>query len=585
MHVRWSRIDQALRVELERRFDLREPVRLDDDNWSYLPGDRSPETFRAIVGHPLVVWTDGIDRVTFGTAASPPLSARRGGFLAGASPWMARAARAAKLAGYGLMALAVLILAGLALAPVLVDRGWTLRGLPRLARVGIARGVPEVSPEAAGLFRIIFGAGVVLFVTRHPVSADLLPPYDLAGALGPYGIVVRWLSLHAGVGRALGPWLATTGLLFVAGLLTRTAFAGFVGGVLLWACVYTVTTTMHTVSALAITLICLLAARWGDAYSVDAALRRAFRRPPRPVPAIGYGFAVWVPRLVFGVAFLAAAWSKVGHGSEWILNGTVKYHFVTDLDHALVAWGPRLTSYHWVAVLMSASAVAVETLLVTAAFSRSAAYRLSIAAATLALLSGFALFQGIVWGGWWVLLLAFLPWERLRLPSTGTIGVRAAPAAAPSFSRGQVAVVAVLGLQQFVVSCARIEARPVLSAYDMYSSTYGSAEEYEHASNLVYRLVVFDGERASSIPECPINDRAAAQVPAAAGGAGEARERVRALLRPCLPPGRAPSAIVLEGDRRVYNWTEGRFEWRRAVDVIGPFPAGWLYAPNGGPAD
>ena len=61
--------------------------------------------------------------------------------------------------------------------------------------------------------------------------------------------------------------------------------------------------------------------------------------------------------VVLGVAYFAAAVSKLREGGTWILNGTVKYHFVTDLHQALVPWGPALTSNHPVAVGLSLAAV------------------------------------------------------------------------------------------------------------------------------------------------------------------------------------------------------------------------------------
>jgi hypothetical protein len=33
---------------------------------------------------------------------------------------------------------------------------------------------------------------------------------------------------------------------------------------------------------------------------------------------------------------------------------------------------------------------------------------------------------------------------------------------------------------------------------------------------------------------------------------------------------------VFEGDRRVFDWQTRQFEWKRAVDVLGPAPADWL---------
>ena len=77
------------RVVLERRFGLTEATRRDDDEWSYVPTDTSPERLVAIVTEPAVADTDGINRRTFVISDAPPLTPRRGGLL-DAPPWMPR---------------------------------------------------------------------------------------------------------------------------------------------------------------------------------------------------------------------------------------------------------------------------------------------------------------------------------------------------------------------------------------------------------------------------------------------------------------------------------------------------------------
>ena len=366
-----------------------------------------------------------------------------------------------------------------------------------------------------------------------------------------------------------GGTLNASGVMFIAGVFTSVSFACFVLGFLAWAAIFTLTTSTHAVAALGLTLICLLPARWGDAWSIDALLGRMLARPLRSAADRQHGYVFWIPRLVFGLALLAAAWSKIGGGLGWILNGTVKYHFISDLDQALVAWGPRLTQSHWVAVAMSGAAVAIEALVITAAFSQSVTHVLLCGAGALALLAGFALFQGVVWSGWWILLIAFLPWQRLGKSSRMAFEPR-------SLNVAQLVVVVMLVAQQFLASAFHFEARPLISAYDMYSATYASTEEYENATNLVYRVVVYDEGQARDLPGCLVDDRTAPLLPAAAAGASEERERLRSLISPCVETEASITAFALEGDRQVYNWEERRFEMRLRLDVIGPYPADWL---------
>lgn len=590
VRITWRDVSPADRVELERQFHLTDPIPLADGDWGYAPLDTSPHTLRAIVRHPSVARADGIDARAARIVRSPPLSPRRGGRLDGAPAWMARAVR---LLAYGLAFLATLMLCRAALASPLIPAhskigrtvgalrsdpvGW-LRAAPAvMTRTWMQRGVPAASAHAAGLFRIVFGTSVLALVVAERIDPAVLQSYEANAAEGVYGMVLRWLGAHPAVAQHLGQALTVSGALFIAGFLTRISYACFVAGFLLWACIFTLTTSTHAVAALAITMLCLLVARWGDGWSVDALVRRIRRRPLPPVSAQRYGFAIWIPRLVLGTAFLAAAWSKVsGSGLDWILNGTVKYYFISDLDHALVSWGPRLTQHHWVAVVMSGSAVVVESLVITAAFSRSSAYTLLLGVAALGVLTGFALFQGVLWWGWWILLIAFLPWHRLRLPWPRRRAPVPAAVATFGFSPAQVLVVVMLIVQQVVMSAFHLEARPMLSAYDMYSATYASAGEFEDATNLVYRVAVFDNGRYRDLPDCLVDDRAAALVMTAASGGVDARAYLRSLLGPCLEAEPAASAFALEGDRRVYNWDERRFEWKRAIDVIGPVSAEWL---------
>ena len=583
IHVTWRNVGPAERSALERGFRLSAPIPLSDARWAYEPLDTSTEILRAIVIHQLVVDTSGINRRALTMASSPPLSPRRGGLLGNAPRWVARVA---KLLAYGLFVVAAAAFMlfreararGHLPSPLELRTAWAAflanpAGLFTVwfscARDWVQRGVPTASAEAAGLFRIVFGTAVLVFLATEPANPALLQSYEVRAADGVYGTIVRWLGAYPAVAQGLGWWLNASSVLFIAGIFTSVSFACFVLGFLIWAALFTLTTSTHAVGVLGLTLICLLPARWGDAWSIDALLGRVLARPRRQTTGEQHGYVFWVPRLVLGLAFLAAAWSKVGGGLAWILNGTVRYHFISDFDQALVDWGPRLTQSDWVAVAMSGAAVALEALVITAALSQSVTRVLLCGAGAVALLAGFALFQGIVWPAWWILLLAFLPWQCLG---------KSPP---PAFERSslnviQLTVVMMLVAQQFVASAFHLEARPLMSAYDMYAATYASAEDYEEASNLVYRVVVYDQGQVRDLPGCLVDDRTASLLPAAAAGASEARERLRSLVGPCVETQSSATVFALEGDRRVYNWKERRFEVRRRIDVIGPFAADWL---------
>ena len=119
IHVRWNDIPAADRIALEQRFRLTEGTPIGGDDWAYVPGDTSTETLRAIVAHPSAADTDGINRRTFAIADNPPLTPRRGGLIAGAPPWMARAVRASAFGMAGLAGLLLAAVMATLLVPVL----------------------------------------------------------------------------------------------------------------------------------------------------------------------------------------------------------------------------------------------------------------------------------------------------------------------------------------------------------------------------------------------------------------------------------------------------------------------------------
>ena len=586
IHVRWQHVDDRERALLEDRFHLSEATPLGEGTWSYVPLDTSRDTLRALVRTGAAAATDGIDRSAFSISSGAPLTERRGGLFPGAAP---AAARVSKLAALTLALAGVVLLVVAAAAPeagasssmlrAAANRVRDPRALSAALQAWLARGIPMVTPASLAMFRVAFGLLVTVFVWSEPVSPDLLTPYELGGATGLYGAIVRALAERPALVEGLRFAVLASGLAFAAGLRPKLSFAAFCACVMVWGCVLTLRITSHTVSALLLTMVCLLPARWGDAWRLDAWLRRKIvrrngrggRDPDSGESASISGFPIWVPVLVLGVTFAAAAWAKLQNGLGWILNGTVKYHFISDMEDAWVNWGVRMTESHAVAVALSAGAVILEAVLITAAMSRSDGYRLAMGVAALGLLVGFMLFQGVVWPAWWVLLLGFLPWRRISgtaLPSRTGMAPRLRPV--------ELMVVLFIVGQQLYASARHVEARPVFTAYDMYSTTYDTPEDYEAASNLVYRVVGIVGQQPVELPGCIVDDAAVRELEAAAGGDAGARARMKGLLGPCLSKRPGVNVVRLEGDRQVYDWEARRFEWRRRLEVIGPVRIDWM---------
>jgi len=193
-----------------------------------------------------------------------------------------------------------------------------------------------------------------------------------------------------------------------------------------------------------------------------------------------------------GVAFLAAAYAKLSiSGLVWITDGAVKYHFVEDALDAPVDWGLRLASVDELAVLMSLAAVVAEAAFILVTLSARPSVRLLLGLMVVPLLAGIYLFQGMFWPPWWVLLLAFLPWEGIYRAGRRVLGSEArgmAMASRPVSLSGPLRVaalglVAALAIQQVAVSATRVEEEPFVSNFPMYSRRWGSKQHFNETNS------------------------------------------------------------------------------------------------------
>jgi hypothetical protein len=573
VNVRWAAdVDPAARQRLEQRYGLADGEPREGTTWGYALTDLSRGNIRALVGDPVVADTHQIHRTAFRVGYFAPRLPYR-------SPhaWIAVTLEAMTLlgliAGVGVLMLAFVERAVPALVrgPVRALRDAVLAPRASAARaaraflIGIRSRMPGASPEAAALFRIVFGTALLLFLLRREVRGvwAVDPSNAISDAhRGLLQIFVEapWLA------DWIAPWLVGWGVLFIAGARARLAFAMLTIGAFLWALLYTTRTTYHTVSAMLVTLLCLQWGRWSDAWSVDAWRRRRAAGPEGPAPRADatpqeYGYTVWAPSLVLGVVYLAAAVAKLRDGGlAWILNGTVKYHFLSDSPQAMVDWGLQLGKFHWIAVLLSFGAIAIEGLLILGVFSRAYRYRAIAGLSALCLVSGFSLLQGLFWPGWWLLLLSFLPWHlvaRTRAPAgTPLAGDRAASWRA-LLRPAPVAVVVGLFAAQFVISLLRIEVSPLVSAYDMYATTYASPAEYEQKAGEEYWIVAADDRAA--LHECRISR---AEVDLLGGASPGKADRGPALevLRRCFAPAADFENLSVEARRARVDWDAWRLE-------------------------
>jgi hypothetical protein len=402
-----------------------------------------------------------------------------------------------------------------------------------------------------------FGSALLLFFVSLPVHATWAlnpsnPPLPLQRVVLRVFVDAPWLV------NWLQPWLTFWGALFIVGAFARTAFACLTVGAFAWAVMITTQMTHHTISALLMTLFALQWSRWSDAWSIDAWRRRehlAERGTPRQ-----YGYTVWVPSFVFGLILFAAAVAKLREsGLAWILNGTVKYHFLSDSPQAMVDWGLRIGRHPWLAVLLSFGAIAIETLVIVGVCARAYRYRLVAGCAALSLLLGFALLQGLFWPGWWILLLSFLPWHLASTPAasaapTVTYSISDAVGAGP-FPKLAVFMVIALVTQQLVISVLKLEVPPLLSTYDMYSTTYASPAEYERKAGEAYWLVGVDD--SGGLHRCGISEVDANTI-ARSAALGDTHMRQQ-FPRRCFDAAMHLHSAFVEVGRVHVDWTQWRF--------------------------
>lgn len=565
VHVRWQTgVELESRRQLETRFKLAGGELLDGTTWRYVLIDPSRSNVRALVSEPAVEDTHHIDR--------------RNGTIAGSTTRTPRLRRLVVNGDADVLAADIIAIALAAFASFLIvvaRYGRVPLPRPAMDRLDNAvtpllkwllRGIPETTATTAGVFRIAFGICLLWFFSSHPENASALDATFnplIEGEL--HAAVFGWLRAHAYVADALMPWLLITGVAFTAGVFTRFSYALFVAGAVLWLFVATTHDSTHPHSTLGLTLVALLPSRWGDRLSIDS-----WRRREDSASGKRYGYSMWVPGLVCGIAFAAAAWAKLTRGDigDWILNGSVKYHFITDAHNAPVDWGLQLAGHPWLAVAASFGAVAVELLVISAAFSRSERYRMLMGGAAVGLLGGFFLFMGVFWPGWWILLLAFLPWQRI----SQVFGTAAGPAAFVPAHRAtgpQIAMVVALLGQQVAFSTLRIERSPMFTYYPMYSSTYASSDEFNAAMMPYYRIVVSTDSGSVEL-SCGAPENLIEEFRIALQGSNDAAARVWRAVRGCAPNIGAARQVTLEGDQHVFDWERLAFKSTRGAIVLGP---------------
>ena len=569
-HVRWApRVDEATRLHLEQTYALTAPRQQDARTWSYWVTDVSRRNIRALVQDAAVEDTHYLHRTQY----RPWRTAPRGPYPEAGLTWIARPLElliatlvALGAAALGLAALALIRLP-VAARPAL-ERVTALFVEPRKAVtpatqavVGwLERRIPLASARAVGIFRIAFGLCLLPYFVWKWVGPEWLERAAAESNLQAY--FIQAYDAAPGVTGWITPWIIVWCVLFVLGVWSRTAYAMLTAGVMAWAFVYTARVGSHQVQVPLVAMLCMLWSRWGDALSVDAWLGRRRAGADSRV----YGYTMWIPGVVIGLAFGAAAFSKIREsGIAWITNGSVKYHFLSDGDRAPVDWGLRLAQNDLLAILMSLTGVALEASVIVLVCCRAYRYRLAGGLGVIALVISFWLFQGLFWPFWTMLALSFLPWHRVGARSAAARTGTTAPAA-PFLRWAQVLTPVLLLGGQVIASANRIEYAPFVSAWDMYSTTYASTAEYEQKAAMKY--VITASLRDGTSAECGVVDDQAKALTALWGRS--LPSDLKAVIDACFTDTPPMREIAIVGRRSRFDWDRWRVEEHFSVPITEP---------------
>lgn len=453
----------------------------------------------------------------------------------------------------------------------------------------LLRGVPDLSPDGLALFRVALGIGLLAtadYVRDRLPQEPLVPGQGRSDAAFFNFSLAQELAQHPRWLQAISTLTIVAVVAFLVGALPRLSFAALVAGFTLQLLGRVQFDGNHDVDLPLMAMWTMLFVPWHAAPGASSWLRRRRGRADPPLdPRARLGFAVWLPGLTLGVGLLAGAHAKLSDsGFSWISDGAVRYHFVRDAGSAPVDWGLWIAGHETLAVAMSAAAIGVEALLVVHAFLRGWRVRLALGLVAASLFASFYLFMGIRWLPWWVLLLAFVPWEQLagalrRARGRASPAIAPAPAARAGVTLPLAATIALLVAQQVAVSAKHIEREPLLSNYPMYALTYASTGEFDEAnvsafSDYSFRTGATGADVTAFVRRVPRADSAFidAILGAAADGSIPGRECERARRSAAGVAqrlGRPLHQVGVRVDERAFDWAQRRFVSKRSNASLG----------------
>ena len=553
VNVRWApSVDPATRRQAETKYALKLLEQNSERTFVYRLGDASRSTIRALVQDPRVEDTHGIDRQQFSVPAPRVTLARR--YLDEYEDLIEPAGAVVSSANVFVLVVALV--------------AWSASRNPRVLEL-VSRGIPRLSADGLGLYRAALGVALIAVVLKYNDLPAAPFPRELHRSQDWFA---NWEWVHALASRPdLVAWITpvAVGLLlaFAVGVFAQPAYIAFLVLQTVQVLVVLQHKSAHDWGLPMVALWGLAVVPWHEGAGIDRVRGRV------PPPDRDYGFAVWFPGLMIGLAFLAAAYAKLdSSGVEWITGGAVKYHFIEDSRQAPTTWGLWAAARHQVAVALSAGAILIEATFILHVLCRNASVRAAFGVAGLALLVGFRLLQGVVWTQWWVLFLCFVPWQVIAERVWRAKKLMPVPSKLPSLSPEAVAVVVLMLVVQVFASAHRFEAEPFVSDYGMYSWTWPSRAAFDRQMGRKYRRYRYrewtDGRAGDDV------SGSIRALPKAEDVVADAVDRLRHgepladVQRHALAAvadtyreayGRRLDAIVVEVSEQVFDWSRGRF--------------------------
>jgi hypothetical protein len=205
-------------------------------------------------------------------------------------------------------------------------------------------------------------------------------------------------------------------LLSCVGLLTRVStLAAFALGLYLMGLPYNFGKTDHT-TALLVFLMGILALSWsGDAWSVDAWLRRKRKRRFPPPSSGEYRWPVRAAWLTMAVVFFAAGMAKLMQGGlAWVTSEHFEISLVQryyDPNPPTVTWGLTIAQHPWLARTFAAGSILAELSLPLALLNRR--LRRVLPWVLLAMQIGIGVLMNVWFTRFFFAYLFWVPWDRV----------------------------------------------------------------------------------------------------------------------------------------------------------------------------